>query len=160
MTRDDAIKILKELPNSIFGIALPFDTGFDYTQALDMAIKALEQEPCEDAVSRNQVVEWLQRASDDSIQHAIDSNLKFMPPITPTRKKGKWIPCSERLPKKTGWYLITFKVYGGDYAVCEMSYRKPENYWIQNDIGKKILDNDEVVAWMPLPEPYKAESEV
>lgn len=45
MTREEAIKILKELPNSILGVILPFDIDFDYTQALDMAIKSLEQKP-------------------------------------------------------------------------------------------------------------------
>lgn len=45
MTREEAIKILKELPNSILGVILPFDIDFDYTQALEMAINALEQEP-------------------------------------------------------------------------------------------------------------------
>ena len=87
MTREDAIKILKELPNSIFGIALPFDTGFDYTQALDMAIKALEQEPCEDCVSRKAVKEALRNRIGESISDCINA----IPPVTPTRKKGKWI---------------------------------------------------------------------
>lgn len=73
-------------------------------------------------------------------------------------EQTRWIPVSERLPKKTGWYLITFKTANG-VAVCELSYRKPENYWTDKDISKKVLDNSEVIAWMALPEPYKAESE-
>ncbi len=48
-------------------------------------------EPCENCVSRQAVVQWLENATDDSIEHAIDSNLEFIPPVTPTRKKGKWI---------------------------------------------------------------------
>jgi len=76
-----------------------------------------------------------------------------------TWEQTRWIPVSERLPKETGWYLITFKVYSGGYGVCEMSYRKPENYWTDENISRKVLDNDEVIAWMPLPEPYNAESE-
>lgn len=77
-----------------------------------------------------------------------------------TWEQPRWIPVSERLPDNTGWYLITFKnSYGDDAIVCEMSYRKPENYWTDKDISRKILDNDEVLAWMPLPSPYKPESE-
>ena len=68
---------------------------------------------------------------------------------------GGWIPVSERLPEETGWYIVTFRVYGGGYAVCELSYRKPENYWTDKDIFKKALSNDEILAWMPLPERYK-----
>lgn len=67
----------------------------------------------------------------------------------------RWIPVSERLPEETGWYIVTFRVYGGGYAVCELSYRKPENYWTDKDIFKKALSNDEILAWMPLPERYK-----
>ena len=70
-------------------------------------------------------------------------------------EEQRWIPVSERLPKKTGWYFITFKVYGGDYAVSEMCYRKPENYWTDKDISKKVFDNNDVLAWKPLPQPYK-----
>lgn len=69
-------------------------------------------------------------------------------------EQTKWIPVSERLPKDTGWYLITFKTANG-VAVCELSYRKPENYWTDKDISKKVLDNNDILAWMPLPEPYK-----
>lgn len=50
----------------------------------------LEQEPCEDCVSRQAVVQWLENATDDSIEHAIDSNLEFIPLVTHTRKKGRW----------------------------------------------------------------------
>lgn len=84
--------------------------------------------------------------------NAVKARINELQPVTP---QPRWIPVSEKLPEKTGWYLITFKVYGGGYAVNEMCYRKPENYWTRDDICKKILDNDEVIAWMPLPKPYE-----
>ena len=72
--------------------------------------------------------------------------------------KTGWIPDSERLPKEND--------YDGD--VCK-------SYLIQDEFGdmyvahyKKIgwvpmrqlkALGDKVVAWMPLPKPYKAESE-
>lgn len=46
---------------------------------------------CTDAISRARVIEWLMNASDDSIEHAIDSNLEFIPTVNPTRPKAKWI---------------------------------------------------------------------
>ena len=70
---------------------------------------------------------------------------------------SRWIPVSERLPEETGWYLVTFKIYGGGYAVCELSYRKPENYWTDKDVSRKVLSNDEILAWMPLPLPWEGE---
>ena len=79
--------------------------------------------------------------------------------INALEQDPRWIPVSEGLPKKTGWYLITFKTYNGDDAVSEMCYRKPENYWTDKNICKKLIDNNEVTAWMPKPKAYKAESE-
>lgn len=58
---------------------------------------------------------------------------------------GGWIPCSERLPEKNGEYLIT----GRQGAVNKRRYH--DGHW---------YGNWSVLAWMPLPQPYKAESEV
>lgn len=79
--------------------------------------------------------------------------------LTALNLVSEWIPVSERLPDKTGWYLVTFKTYGGGYAVCELSYRKAGNYWSGRDVRRKALENDEIVAWMPKPQAY-TESEV
>ena len=43
--------------------------------------KALESQPCEDAISREAVVNWLEVCTDDSIEHAIESNLEFIPSV-------------------------------------------------------------------------------
>ena len=62
---------------------------------------------------------------------------------------SKWIPVSERLPEEQGWYLVTIK--SGD------------NYYLDTDIYNTLYKNgfrtQNVIAWMPLPEPYKSESE-
>lgn len=180
MTREEAIKTLK-------GEAWSFGSK-EYREAFNMAIKALEQKPCEDAVSRNQVVEWLQRASDDSIQHAIDSNLEFMPPVTPTQKE--WIPVSERLPKceqkvlvkvsfRNNPPVITTGMYeDGSMSECDsvwnwedVEFEKwddendcgivPEGWYEYHEFNPDGVLNyaiyGKVVAWMPLPEPYKAD---
>ena len=71
----------------------------------------------------------------------------------PSAKQG-WIPCSERLPEYDGdAYLVT------DY--CEQINRKrihvsycyinKEGFWSDVPWGYKVI------AWMPLPEPYKGE---
>lgn len=42
MTNKEAIEILKELPDRIVSVLMPLDIDFDYKEALDLAIKALE----------------------------------------------------------------------------------------------------------------------
>ena len=73
------------------------------------------------------------------------------------REQTRWIPVSKRLPKDKTYVLVTIAVRG----------RQPHSRssWYQtgafhNDNGDYWrADEPEVVAWMPLPEPYKAESE-
>ena len=70
--------------------------------------------------------------------------------------EAEWIPCSERLPKKGEVVLITNgkgNVRCGQYR-SEYDVRDRTHYWWWK--GKTI---ESVLAWMPLPEPYKAESE-
>lgn len=56
----------------------------------------------------------------------------------------KWISCSERLPKKNGEYLVTFRLH--IIKCIDVSYYDGHAF----DTGLY----DEVLAWMPLPEPY------
>lgn len=65
---------------------------------------------------------------------------------------GGWIPVSERLPDKIGMYLVTL-----DYEVLGNSVTM---LWFHGkEIGWDLRFSDIVIAWMLLPEPYKAESE-
>ena len=63
----------------------------------------------------------------------------------------EWIPVTERLPEKSGEYLIT---YCGDYdGVCVLYYE------VLKTKGKWRTRWKEVTHWMPLPTPPKGESE-
>ena len=70
--------------------------SFPEWYALNVAIKVLQetvplaQESCKDAISREAVIQWLENATDDSIEHAIDSNLGFIPSVTPIYRTGEW----------------------------------------------------------------------
>jgi hypothetical protein len=61
-----------------------------------------------------------------------------------------WIPVSERLPDKGGYYLVGTQ-YETPRAMVGFYYteRNEWNYWMSQ------LPIMSVTAWQPLPEPYK-----
>ena len=73
-----------------------------------------------------------------------------------TKDFAQWIPCSERLPDKLGDYLVT-DIRGNVYC-STLDYVLKEKYFGYDDDGYFVKD-DTVVAWMPLPKPYKKEGE-
>ena len=59
---------------------------------LEEKIKALEQEPCEDAISRKEVLELFAENADAVRPYSQTwEEVKTLPSVTPTRKVGKWI---------------------------------------------------------------------
>ena len=77
------------------------------------------------------------------VQHdALREALDRVPSAEPERK---WIPVTERLPEERKNVLVT--TIDGDIKV---SYRSDVTYWW--NIGR-----GGVVAWMPLPEPYRGD---
>lgn len=83
-----------------------------------------------------------------------DSNDEYdaMRAIAKGKKEGsQWIPCSERLPEKYRTYIVTVETG----AVFEYDY---SNLTIHN--GKWSYCRREILAWMPMPEPYKKEVEM
>lgn len=93
--------------------------------------------------------------------------------IKALEQEPKWIPVSERLPEKRGDYLVTQKATFTDYVyisvagyalnlydVDEYDFAdKKRSGWYEYDSEWGYRELDDVIAWMPLPQPYKAESE-
>lgn len=83
----------------------------------------------------------------------------------PSAQPEQWIPCSERLPEEYGEFLVTMtekaKAKDLGFDIDETYIRKMRynsNGWqlprhIPSWINEAV--KDEVLAWMPLPEPYE-----
>ena len=85
-------------------------------------------------------------------------------------EQTRWIPVSERLPEKHGEYLVTVSSFCGEIVFkCSfaMDLHKVDKYnFAEHKYGFYGIDSEwesyginDVIAWMPSPESYKAESE-
>ena len=70
----------------------------------------------------------------------------------PEREKGEWIPVSERLPEEEQEVLC--QLSDDSMAVLYMQDNWGQMDWVDGMMGTGTYD---VIAWQPLPEPYKAE---
>ena len=136
MTNEEAIIHIETLRTVTKDI--PKYSGKAIDEAIDMAIKALERADLEGYSSRLWKSAY-ERGKADAEQ--------------------KWIPVSERLPEAGEYvgdvpkYYLVQNEYG-DMLVARYTHSE---YWEQ--IYQLNPYADKIVAWMPLPEPYKAESE-
>ena len=78
-------------------------------------------------------------------------------------QKQEWIPVSEKLPSDCGYDWVLAQIQESDtgylWLPCVAEYRKGIDDWFSdaNDISwlRKHEGAFKVIAWMPLPEPYK-----
>lgn len=73
------------------------------------------------------------------------------------RTQDEWIPVSEQEPDVGGIYLVTAKMvsnYTSDTLTVgtDIARRVSDNIWT---FGGEELKGTEIIAWMPLPEPYE-----
>lgn len=122
----------------------------------DMAIKALEQMPSEDCVSKQALINAFP-ISDIYTLDDIIATIKFQPPVTPVQK---WISVSERQPEENGNYLAFYRSSDGtaDLEFMMVDHCNAGGGWLHEESGKKLYKK--VIAWMPLPKAYKAEMEI
>ena len=71
----------------------------------------------------------------------------------PTIELQRWIPVTERLPEECGEYLVTKQSIGWN---CE-EYDSVDIAYYDED--GRFHKANKIFAWMPLPEPYKGETE-
>ena len=162
MTREELIKWLRVEADDIRrNIDLDLSIPISYAELFEEAADALEQESCEDAVSRQAVLDltgksdWFESSNDYNDFVCAVCNL---PSVIP-RPQTKWISVNERLPEAGEYVGDVAKYYlvqneYGDMLVARYTHSE---YWEQIYQMKPI--SDKIVAWMPLPERYKADME-
>jgi len=78
-------------------------------------------------------------------------------------EQTKWIPVSERLPEEFQRVLVTIVNYNGNKVVRVAEYYNMKGrkgvFQIKENHEQWEVGEEGLLAWMPLPEPYKAESE-
>lgn len=107
MSREEAIEVLQQ--------DIPCEHDTDLIEALDMAIEALEQQPCTDAISRQAVLDLAKfdgRENLGSIIHAFD--VEQLPPVNPAEKQE---PCKDTISREAVIDIIedVCPIYGNDY---------------------------------------------
>ena len=75
-------------------------------------------------------------------------------------KINEWIPVSERLPNCNGCYLVWRPhFFGGEIGMTSICYFDGQDTW-HDSYGvdfTRILNKEDVLAWMPLPTPFLGE---
>lgn len=66
---------------------------------------------------------------------------------------AEWIPCSERLPSESDYYLVTNINAFEEKEVCVIWFAHKTDYGVSE--WRETTDEDTILAWMPLPKPYK-----
>ena len=117
----------------------------------------------DDLISRQAAIDatWREPSYTDplNVLTEVRDRLKALPSAQP---ELRWIPVTERLPKKEGWYITTVESE-------KTGKRRIENDLFAVDIAlahghtpnKFCKDGyrQRTVAWMPFPEPYEEEQD-
>lgn len=140
-----------------------FDKGYEQGQK-----EALEQQPCDDCISRQAAIDVIY---DNEYKKDMRKELEQLPPVTPKEKTG-WIPVTYRLMTEEE------KKYYEEYTDCDLTeifdcpmpedgqeilisisggYVCADVCSLDDKYGVGLESHDsweDVIAWMPLPEPY------
>ena len=117
-----------------------------------------------DLISRSALIEYLEKVT---VTEGITFETGFKQILTDIKnqptveaKPVEWIPCSERLPNCNGCYLVWRPhFFGGQIGMPAICYFDGQDTW-HDSYGvdfTRILNEKDVIAWMPLPTPYNAE---
>ncbi len=153
MTREEAIEKLR-----LFDF-IGSNEDEEFLTALNMAIEALEHPeknvvavvPCGDVISRQAVIDKAAYTETEEGWSGMTVNVKDIEKLPSVKPEQKWIPVSERLPKCGVFVLVTCMT---PYDNLYFDILKRTNNGSYKD-HNNFYNSDSVIAWMPLPKPYK-----
>lgn len=135
MTLDEEIKKLEEIAIEEDKLCKRYDDASGYTRSYNEKIRTTDAIKCEySAAEHRQLAEWLKE-------------------LKQLREQTKWIPISEKMPEEETDVLICNSK--GNIEVSRGSVFD-DGTWEWYTSGWHF---GEVIAWQPLPKPYKTESE-
>lgn len=125
-----------------------------------------------DLIDREQVKEHLIKACPMVQKKYLKDIIDGIPSVNvpSAEKTGEWIPVTERLPEEDKEVLISYryKEGEGDTSHADIDITTyGQMYFGGNKVGNNkhwrapfeyFHSNYEVIAWMPLPEPYKGQA--
>lgn len=82
---------------------------------------------------------YTEEGTEDGFIATIKDIVDQMPTIA---VEWRWIPCEEKHPDETGWYLVILN--DGRHAIR----------WYSSH-GWEVIPGNDVIAWLPDPEMYK-----
>lgn len=90
--------------------------------------------------------------SADILKHVKRIVKDDLPSVQPEQH---WIPCSERLPEDDTLMLVNYADCRPDAMNIWIGWHEMENVWYIDGEAHSDEYGNEVIAWMPLPEPYE-----
>ena len=111
MTNEEAIEVLAQ--------DLPCEIDEDLVEAMAMAIKALEQQPCEDCISRHDALNCV---TGNEVRYRMVNDIRALPSVTPKEKTGKWETTT------TTFCGRTFEVIECSYCKQKQEFYSKTNY--------------------------------
>lgn len=138
------------------------------TAALEAAIKALSYEG--DCISRQAAIDAAnsrktaeQCEAGKTRNWTIDICVDMIKQLPSAQPEPQWIPCERNLPEDYTDVLAWFEYFRyGDYNCLYQTYgigsysMEYDSWMINHETGWRKL---RVIAWMPLPEPWRGEEQ-
>ena len=129
----------------------------DYSEeshmAMMMAIKALEQQTCEDCISREAVIRLVEQypVIIGNRYSGLIADIKHLPPVTPFTQ---WTPASQPSEPNTAVLLYVKYKSSGQWTYLLGMWNDSKKAWEDWLTPYRLEDDFEIIEWTDLPERY------